>query len=616
MLPRVKTIDQTIGDALQALVDDYATATDDVKNPLNVPAIVAYLEGHPDNDILVALIRYGSPLGLKPGLNPKRLSKRIHNFITTKEECLKMIQKMHKELQKGQIVPGWGWYQLNLLCVPKKNGETGLMTEIRVARHGSYPKVGTKYISLNDGITEEAKRTKLPQFHDYVRQLYPYFYASLRDLKDAFRQLLLALDDREYVQYCIFGLRFRDLRVAYGEAAAAARCQEFTSLLIWICEHKLPEYKGKPNRMSVHIDDFLIVAKTATECATLAAAFDRLCKELHINISIEKNEDCVQRGVVHGFGFKLDSAVKTVYVPTDKACDLTFGAITLLKYRYATAAALESLTGKIMHWTKLKRRAKVLCNRSIRQIHDQIRDKIPKYDKPYIIIPVDEGTCLDIALFLKVFRLFREVPMTTIIYEPTISISASTDASSTGGGFVCGGIWYGYEFRDTPNRLGRTHKAMHINLQEAHAVLMMIHHNRYMLTGRRLWLFIDNQSCMYGIINAWSRSRAMLDFVQEIAMLQMLYCIDIRLDYLASELNWMSDLLSRGERATFLELIACTAFELEEATDVDYYDHLRIMHGPEELPDWLQPLEHLLTQDTLPSELAPELTKIFNDDLE
>ena len=31
-------------------------------------------------------------------------------------------------------------------------------------------------------------------------------------------------------------------------------------LIIWICEHKLPEFEGKKNRMTVHVDDFLIVA--------------------------------------------------------------------------------------------------------------------------------------------------------------------------------------------------------------------------------------------------------------------------------------------------------------------------------------------------------------------
>ncbi len=613
----MRDIDTECADALQLLINDYAVHDGTSHNPLDVPTFRKYLKDHPKGKVYIAFIEQGWHIGLKKGINKRRLSKRVHNFVNTKEDCLEQIKRIHKELKAGMIVPGWGHYQLNLLCVPKKDGATGLMTGIRVARHGSYPKKPTaKAFSLNDGITQEARHTKLPQFHDYVRQLYPFMYASLRDLKDAFRQLLLALSDREYIQYCIFGLRFRDLRVAYGEAAAAARCQEFTMLIIWICEHKLPEFKDKPNRLSVHIDDFLIVAKTATECATLAAAFDRLCAALGVKISIEKNEDCITRGVVHGFGFKLDPPIKTVYVPTDKACDLTYGCYILLKTRIATAAALEALTGKIMHWTYLKRKAKVLCNRSIRQIHQDCR-ALPKYEKEWTLIDVDEGTCQDVALFLRFFRLFREVAMSSILYEPSITITASTDASSTGGGFVCANSWYSYKFCTTPNRLGRCHAAMHINLQEAHAVIMMLHNLRHVLTGRKVWLLIDNKSCMYGVIKAWSRSRALMDFVQEVVMLQMTYCIDMRLDYLFSEMNIMPDLLSRGRREEFLEYIELCQFDMVELKDedVDYYDHLRIMHGPIELPDWLPDLEGFLEEDRLPHGVCPELLKIFSDDI-
>ena len=399
--------------------------------------------------------------------------------------------------------------------------------------------------------------------------------------------------------------------MAYGEAGAAAACQDFSMLVIWICEHKLPEFEGKDNRMTVHVDDFLIVAHSATECNILAAAFDRLCAELGIKISVEKNEDAIQRGVVHGFGFKLDTPVKTVYIPSDKASDLIFGCLVLLETKLATGEALEALSGKIMHWSRLKRRAKVFCNHGIRRLHQHVR-KLPKHKKQYVLFTVGRTWLADIALFLRFFLLFREVPMASILYEPSITITASTDASSTGGAFICADKWYGYDFAKSANRHGRVHADMHINMQEAHAVIMMIHHCRSMLSGRKLLLWVDNQVCMYGIIKAWSASRALMDFVQEISMLTMHYCIDLRVEYIPTELNTFSDLLSRGARSEFLELIDLYDFDMQEQVEVDYYDHLRIMHSPLQLPAWLKALDCSLALESAPIHAPPELYKLFS----
>ena len=612
ILPKARKIDDEIADALQDLVNTYKTTTEDAPpHPFNIDKWRDYLKDHPDGKIMVQFIECGFPLGLKKDTKPKKLSKRVHNFINSKRDCLAQIKRIHKELQKKQIIPGKGHYQLNLLCVPKKDGATGLMTEIRVARHGSY--AFAKFISINDAVSDEARKMKLPQFEEYVAQLYPYSFASLRDLKDAFRQLLLALEDREYIQYSIFALQFRDRCVAYGEAGAAACCQQFSTLIIWICENKLPEFQDKKDRMSVHVDDFLIVANSTTECAILTAAFDRLCKELGVKISVEKNEDSIQTGVVHGFGFRLAGDVKTVFIPADKAADIIYGCLVLLKTKKATGEALESLTGKIMHWSRLNRRVKVFCAHGIRLLHEEVR-KLDKYEKPYVVFSVQETWLRDIALFLRYFLLIREVTMESILFEPSITIIAASDACVTGGGYVCANNWCSYLFDTAANIDGRTHAKMHINLKEAHAVLMLIYHNRRMLTGRKLWLLIDNQACMYGIIKAWSPSRALMDFVQEISLMLMHFCIDIRVDYIPSELNTLADLLSRGKRDQCIEWFDAFGWEANEIKGGEYYESLRIMHSSISVPKWLEDLKITLSASALPAGKAqfhPELLKFF-----
>ena len=103
------------------------------------------------------------------------------------------------------------------------------MTEIHVARHGSYGHASS--ISFNAGVTEKSSR-KLPQFEQYVRLL-PYLLSSLRDLKDAFQQLLLALSDREFLPFTTFECNSVIVAPTTERLVrAAARFQNFSLLIV------------------------------------------------------------------------------------------------------------------------------------------------------------------------------------------------------------------------------------------------------------------------------------------------------------------------------------------------------------------------------------------------
>ena len=159
-------------------------------------------------------------------------------------------------------------YQLNLLCIPKKDGKTNLMTEVRVARHGSF--CSRRTISLNDLIdSAKCKPEKLPNLRAYVKLLIAHEYVSLRDLKDAFRNLLIALRDRDYIQYQLFGLLFKDNRIPYGIASASANCQDFGLILIWILERNFLD-QSQWNKMLLHIDDFIIASNCPQEAKDMA----------------------------------------------------------------------------------------------------------------------------------------------------------------------------------------------------------------------------------------------------------------------------------------------------------------------------------------------------------
>ena len=166
----------------------------------------------------------GFPLYLEDR-NPEKLCKKVHNICRDKRDLKEILKRMVKEAKRGYIQPGSGHYQLNLLCVPKRDNETGLMTEVRVARHGSFCTQRT--VSINDKILREfAKIEALPNIKIYIRKLIEHSHVTLRDLKDAFRQLFSAKQDIGWIQYCLFNMKWIDMQQVYGVSSAAAKLSE------------------------------------------------------------------------------------------------------------------------------------------------------------------------------------------------------------------------------------------------------------------------------------------------------------------------------------------------------------------------------------------------------
>ncbi len=192
----------------------------DIKNNFNIDLFTEYLQDHPNGKIKIHVVEEGYPMGLKDR-NPKNLCKKVRNIVRSKRELKAVLKRMLKEAKNGYITPTNQQlhYQLNLLCVPKRDAITGDMTEIHVARHGSF---STKHtVSINSKIDKKfCEIPTIPNIKIYIRLLIKYKYVSLRDLKDAFRQILMATLDTYYIQYSIFNMKFRDLRQPYGLASA------------------------------------------------------------------------------------------------------------------------------------------------------------------------------------------------------------------------------------------------------------------------------------------------------------------------------------------------------------------------------------------------------------
>ena len=528
---------------------------------MNVNAFKKYLKNQSDSNLALDLISDGFRLHLitdNTPFTPQNLSQKVANHATSKREIIKIIDQITKELKSGAIEPSEipPKCQINLFCVPKKDSETGLMTKLRVVRHGSFATSNTT--SINDWIDpEKCKMPTLPNLKDYVRLLINKNWMSLRDLSDAFRQIGLAKEDVGYLGYCLFGLYFIDRKQPYGIASAAANCQSFAQIIIWIMNNKkLPKHIRK--NILVHIDDFVLATKTKADAILMKKLFDALCKELNIAISHDKDVDVTQKAILYGFEFDLKR--KTVGIPQSKLTNLIRFIKLVIKYKFITGRALETLSGKIMHWSQLYKPAKSLCYNMVSFIHKTLR-KHKHYRT--LIFRLPDCVINDLKFWLKYVNLIKDVPMYSIIKEPSIEMIGSSDACNTGGGFVVKDIWAFYVFKEQ-------HLNLQIDEKEAHAVIMLLHNLRRELTGRKLILYVDNSVLFYAMSRHWAGER-MMPCIYEICLLMMKYRISVWFEWIPTECNKLADTLSRTNTQEFWEWVKFHNLEMRPNPKTLYY---------------------------------------------
>ena len=494
-----------------------------------------------DPNINIEFIEDGFPLYLITDgtkYKPVELCQKAASFANSKKEFVKILDQFIKEIEAGQIEPSDSppKYIINVFCVPKKDSATGLMTKLRVVRHGSFSTATTT--SINDWIDQQkCKMPTLPNLKDYIHLLIDCEWMALRDLSDAFRQIGLHSADVGYLGYSLFGLYFIDRKQPYGIASAAANCQSFAQIIIWIMNNKILPYHICRNIL-VHIDDFVLAAKSKRDVEIMQTKFDKLCDKLNVKISHGKDIDATQKATLYGFTFDLK--MQTVGIPEEKLVALKDFIRITINIEIITGRALEQLCGKIMHWSQLYKPAKSLCYNMIAFIHKYVR-----IYKHYRLMCWKLPPCViqDLKFWLRYVDLIKEVPMRSVITQPSINIIGSSDACDTGAGFCIGNYWSHYKFLPI-------HKNLHIDEKEAHAVIMLLYNLKEQLTGKKLILYVDNAVLYWAMVRHWAGER-MMPCVYEICAIMMKYHITVWFEWIPTDCNLLADTLSRNEINAF-----------------------------------------------------------------
>ncbi len=343
----------------------------------------------------------------------------------------------------------------------------------------------------------------------------------------------------------MFGLRLIDRKQPYGIASAAGNCQRFGNLIIWIFKNKiLISVANTKYAICVHVDDFMIAAKTEIDCKLITDLFDKLAAELGVRISVHKNVNWVNKTVIHGFEFDL--LKKTVAIPEDKFKSLKLAIILILIYRKVTVRCFDCIVGRIMHWAQLCPQIKPITYQSVRFVYEKFRNS---HVKKTAIVDVPEFILIDFLYWFKYADFIKSNSMKFILNQPSSYIASYTDACDIGGGWICGRDFDYFRFSDSQI------KDWHINQKETYTVLHMLYTLRSSLTGSKVMIYIDNTTAMYALRKKWSKSKCIMRFVYRLCLLMIKYKIFVWVRWIPTDDNIAADALSRFDITTFWKYI-------------------------------------------------------------
>ena len=515
------------------------------KNPpeapcnLNIENFRKHLKNKPDGHEDLQFILEGVPLYAELDDDTIKLCQKVANWCKDLRHAEMLLKKFCKEAKAGIVQPvdTKPTYIINLFCGPKKD-DKDVWSGLRLIRNGSYAIEGT--LSLNDTIPPEKSSMKVPHIPDYVKQFWAKKWGAMRDLKDAFRQMMLKISERHLCGYSVFGFWFVDTRAPYGVAPMAAHCQRFAETIIWIYNQKLP--LDQRDCTSVHVDDFALAARTKEECIEMEKILDATFKELGVKVSSHKDVPATQRVRCHGVFFDLDFAdnpgeQQTVEIPDTKYTQFIDFLTKAIEYRLITVKAAESLCGKIMHYSLMKPVLKVMCWAMVHFLYDFCKNHKREPNK-ILILP------LRIVRALQFVKSMGEYMKTATFNEilritPT-TITASSDACDHSGAFYMAGHWCIYDYI-------KEHKNWQINVKEGHAVVMLLKRFGPSLTGQKLLLYVDNQVVVASYAKKWAKSQKVMAVIFEICKLLIKYRMIMYMEWVASSTNVIADKLSRRD---------------------------------------------------------------------
>ena len=278
-------------------------------SPVKLSRLTFYLEGYPFKSKQYLLS--GFEKGFSLDYTGPRTPSACNNLLSAIQNPAAVGDKLSKELMLGRIAgpfqerPFPSLHISPLGLIPKKTPG-----EFRLIHHLSFP-FGA---SINSHIPKEASSVKYASIDDAIRLIRRTGRGctlAKTDVKNAFRLIPINPGDYDLLGIIWAGQFYYDKCLPMGASSSCKIWESFSSALEWIAKFKL----DIPGILHL-LDDFLLVSKTSSDCASNLSKFLGVCDELGVPMAPEKT---VGPSTVLSFaGIELDTFKMEARLPQDK----------------------------------------------------------------------------------------------------------------------------------------------------------------------------------------------------------------------------------------------------------------------------------------------------------
>lgn len=405
--------------------------------------------------------------------------------------------------------------------------------------------------SVNDGIPASFRTlqyTRIEEIFDLVRQAGRGCYIFKRDLKDAFRMIPVAPEQRWLLGFTWEDRLYHENVLPFGLGTAPFIFNLVAEGLHWVLQSWLQW------ELLVHyLDDFILIIPAAPDgLSKLREAASGYTAVRHALGLLQNDSKDAQGTVVDTLGIEIDTIKMTARLSAKKltkALSLVSAALSAGAIRLHEA---QQLSGYLSFCSTVVRLGRTFLRR--------LWDFTATYRKAQSLRPLSDGAKADLTWWRDLLPYFNGV---RLIDDPSRPIfHVFTDASN----IAIGGFWYEGSPAETnwrpqvPNiptahafaaPLTGGQSLLHINTTEILAIEVAFHRWAHHWRHGLVVLHTDNTTAEQGLLGGTTRSAGM-DSLRQLLVLAAAYDIKLHPQRIDTKANTLADALSRLD----FELIA------------------------------------------------------------
>ena len=444
--------------------------------------------------------------------------------------------------------------QSPLGLVPKANNK------VRMIFHLSYNfKEGEK--SINHYTPEQFCSVKYDDLDQAVRsslqlKLDTIFYAKT-DVSNAFKLVPL---NRWSWRWCVMAAEhpemgetkwFFDKTLPFGSSMSCTVFQAFSECLKHIAEYYV---RGIAVKILCYLDDFICIAMTEEDCEYAVSQFLKICEHVGVPIVIEKTVWPTTR--IEFLGIILDGRHKIMCIPENKRNRAIHTLVTMINSKKATVKVLESLAGYLNFLNKaifpgraFTRRmyskfSKLVELKNLRKHHHVNLDREFKEDCQVWLSFLDKSNIMSVCC------PFVDLASDNDAKDLFFFTDASKSVRHGGFGTVFGrrhlaGQW---------DRSFLMTCQLSIEYLELAALCIAVFTWIQFFGNSRVNVYCDNQSVNDMIRSTTSSCKRCMRLIRLLTLKCLHFNVRIFTKHVKSDLNGITDALSRGQWSRFDEM--------------------------------------------------------------